>query len=73
MPFYKMDESFFTSWKTEINNFAKNGVTDVYAENALNKILQKVHLYPCYYSNHLCMEIDTPNDLSLAQSLIQGK
>jgi phosphoenolpyruvate phosphomutase len=73
MPFYKLEGKFFLHWKKIIHQFITKGITDVYAENALNTILDRENLFPYYYTNQLCMEIDTPNDLELAQSLISRK
>ncbi len=70
MPLYKLTKDFFLTWKHQMSEFVKRGETDVYAENAFNIISPQLLLQPFYYSNQLCMEIDTPDDLSLAQSLI---
>jgi phosphoenolpyruvate phosphomutase len=73
MPFYKMSEKFFLRWKKEIDVFIAKGTTDVYAENAFNAISHQLHLFPHYYLQEFCMEIDTPEDLELAQNWISRR
>lgn len=70
MPLYKLTKDFFLTWKHQMAEFVRRGETGVYAEKAFNVISHQLLLRPFYFSNQLCMEIDTPDDLSLAQSLI---
>jgi len=67
MPVYKLSESKFAIWLGEIENFVSNQQLSVYAENAFNQVSKKISLKPSYYSNILCMEVDTPEDLELAK------
>ena len=69
-PFYKLEKSFWQTWKNEINEYCKNGETGVYAENALNDLLDQIDLNPLDLKGSLCMEIDTKDDLSLIKRII---
>lgn len=62
-PMYKLKKDFFDLWMKEISNFINRGDVGVYAENALNNILDKLHLYPIYYTKGICSEIDDKKDL----------
>ena len=62
-PFYKLEKSFWRLWKNKIHEFCKNGDTDVYAENALNILLDDIDLKALDLKGSLCMEIDTEGDL----------
>ncbi|MCK9543919.1 MAG: NTP transferase domain-containing protein [Novosphingobium sp.] len=65
IPFYKITKEFIIEWINEMENFGKLNILEVYAENALNKKLDKLELNPEYYENKLCMEIDDKNDLKI--------
>jgi phosphoenolpyruvate phosphomutase len=67
MPVYKLSKSKFAIWLNEIKNFIANQEVSVYAENAFNNVSDKIELKPFYYSNILCMEVDTPEDLEIAK------
>ena len=71
MPFYKLSKAFFLRWKNEIARYINQGIDQVYAENAFNDISHEIILHPYYYTDRFCLEIDTPEDLSLAQSLLK--
>ena len=45
-PFYKLKKEDWNAWKNKIHEFCQNGKTDVYAENALNLILDQVNIHP---------------------------
>ncbi|MEK6984240.1 MAG: sugar phosphate nucleotidyltransferase [Nanoarchaeota archaeon] len=66
-PIYKLSKQDFKLWLHEIGEFVKNGEVKVYAENAFNKISNKINLHPVYFSNEFCMEIDNFNDLKIAK------
>ncbi|MBR5503985.1 MAG: hypothetical protein IKV87_06050 [Methanobrevibacter sp.] len=69
--FYKMKKSFWQNWKKKINEFCLNGATDVYAENALNVLLDDMDLNALDLKGSLCMEVDTVEDLEIAKELIK--
>jgi len=62
-PLYKINKEDWQEWLNYIINYCKNGKLSCYAENAFNEVSDRCHIYPMDFSNHLCMEIDTPNDL----------
>jgi len=63
LPFYKFLMKDWILWAKEISRFCFNGKKDVYAEDALNNILDQMNLIPHDIKGNLCMEIDTPEDL----------
>lgn len=69
-PFYKMDKLFWQTWKDKINEFCNNGDTGVYAENALNVLINEIDLKALDLKGSLCMEIDTEEDLSKIKEII---
>ena len=62
-PFYKLKNKDWNLWKNKINEFCKNNDDNVYAENALNTILNDLKLEPLNLNGELCMEVDTNEDL----------
>lgn len=68
MPFYKLDRSSYLEWDREITNFVENGKVDCYAEEALNKLLERnFNLRPVDFSLKECMEVDNKKDLQRAK------
>ena len=59
-------------WLNEIEDFIKKDIVQCYAEDALNKITDKVILFPAYYDKEFCIEIDNKDDLNRANSLIEN-
>ncbi|KYK28107.1 hypothetical protein AYK20_01725 [Thermoplasmatales archaeon SG8-52-1] len=70
MPMYKFSKKDFLIWMTEIEKEIKNGNINIYAEDAFNKISEKMKLIPLYFTKEFCMEIDTKNDLENAKRII---
>jgi phosphoenolpyruvate phosphomutase len=70
-PLYKLLNKDYKSWADKISEFVKDGKTKVYAENALNEILDKLKLEGLDVKGRLCMEVDTISDLQLLQSKLQ--
>lgn len=70
-PLYKFSKADFLYWLNEIEEFIQKGDVKRYAEDAFNKISDKIMLRPVYFDDELCMEIDTTEDLRMARSLIQ--
>ena len=66
-PLYKFSKADFLSWLDEIEKFISKGRTKRYAEDAFNKISDKLILRPLYFDAELCMEIDTMDDLNIAR------
>ncbi|MHA1874274.1 MAG: phosphocholine cytidylyltransferase family protein [Candidatus Heimdallarchaeaceae archaeon] len=71
MPLYKFSKKDFLAWIDEIDLELRNGNLQYYAEDAFNKISDKIILKPLYFEKELCMEIDTKEDLDNAKKLIQ--
>lgn len=69
-PLYKLNKEDWLLWAEAIEKFCVAGNTNVYAEEALNSILHQLPLHPVDLNGKLCMEVDTPEDLSLLKSKI---
>lgn len=72
-PLYKLSGSEWNIWMESIRTFCDNGKTDVYAEEALNKVLNKIFLRPLDIKGRLCMEVDTMDDLMLLRKKIAAQ
>ena len=62
-PAYKLLRADICQWMKEIEKFCQQGKTDVYAENALNMILEKLDMRPLFLEGRLCNEVDNLTDL----------
>ena len=67
-PLYKLNGGDWNVWKESIHEFCDEGKIDVYAEEALNNVLNEVILKPLDVKGRLCMEVDTIYDLQLLKS-----
>lgn len=72
IPMYRFSREGMQDWLKEMAQFAKAGRLNVYAEDALNNLLDKISLYPVFIEREFCMEIDTPEDLELARRMLAG-
>jgi len=70
-PLYKLSKEFFLNWLIQIEIFIKNNQVNLYAEDALNEILNQVSLKPIYFNTLFCMEIDDFEDLNRARSIFK--
>ena len=70
-PFYKLKNHDWQAWKSNISNFCSNNKTNVYAENALNEITDKVLIKPMDLKGLLCMEVDNKNDLEKVKEILK--
>lgn len=66
-PIYKFGEEDFGLWMRKIDEYINKGWQQCYAELAFNEISDQISLSPHYVSCSLCMEVDDPNDLALAE------
>lgn len=66
-PIYHLKKNDWDAWAQSIIDFCEKGLTNVYAEEALNSILEKIPLFPFDLNGEICMEIDTPEDLRILQ------
>lgn len=64
-PAYKLQKADMEAWLEAISGFCRRGETGVYAENALNTILDRVEMVPVALEGRLCSEIDNPEDLEI--------
>ena len=67
-PLYKFSKSDFLYWLDEIEKFIREGDIKSYAEDAFNKISDKIILRPLYFNEEFCMEIDTKEDFKIARA-----
>ncbi len=72
-PIYKIAKNEFIVWMNEIEKFVKEGNTEVYAENAFNRISGEIKLHPAYFGEEFCMEIDDFKDLEIAESYFKHR
>ncbi|MBI2135152.1 phosphocholine cytidylyltransferase family protein [Candidatus Woesearchaeota archaeon] len=72
-PVYRISKKDFRLWMEEISKFIKRKDVTVYAENAFNNISSKLKLYPVYYQDEFCMEIDNFDDLQKARKFFRRK
>lgn len=68
-PLYKFSKLDLLYWLNEIEKFVKKGDLKIYAESVFNEISDKVLLLPLYFTEEICLEIDTEEDLELARNL----
>lgn len=61
-PLYKLSRDCLLKWCFKVEEFVNNGNTLVYAENALNEILNDVNIYAKSYEGNFIDEIDTLDD-----------
>lgn len=71
-PVYKFSKNGFRLLLEEIEKFIQRNELTVYAENAFNNISDNLKVYPVYYQDEFCMEIDNFNDLEIARKFFQG-
>jgi choline kinase len=73
LPFYKLSKEAMNVWLSEIASFVGQGKTNLYAEEAFNRISGKIGLAPLSIGdNELCMEVDDKHDLARARKLLAG-
>lgn len=62
-PAYRLRKADMELWLEAVSSFCRRGETGVYAENALNTVLDRVEMVPLALKGRLCNEIDDPEDL----------
>ncbi len=63
-PFYKLSKNILLSWSKAVEQFVSSGNVGVYAENALNTILDSIEISVKSYKNNYIDEIDNLEDYS---------
>ncbi len=72
MPVYKWLASDMKLWMEEIGKLVQAGDVTCYAEKAFNAISDKIILAPYRYTmDDVCMEVDTLEDVKLAEGLLR--
>lgn len=70
MPFYKLSSESMAVWLEAVEALIAHGDINVYAENAANTVMTALDLHALSYADMVMVEVDTPEDLKLAQTLI---
>ena len=68
LPMYKFSKRDFLFWLNECEAHIEKGDVNIYAENVFNDISDELLLYPLYFNDELCMEIDTKEELEIARN-----
>lgn len=71
-PLYRLNLSEWKMWLDSIVSYCESGRVTCYAENALNDVLDKCRIYPLDYTDRLCSEIDTPEDLAIVRDKLKS-
>ncbi len=61
-PLYKLSKDDLFKWKNQVRRFVKDGIVNVYAENALNTITDTTSIYGMSYKDDFIEEIDNQED-----------
>jgi len=72
LPMYKFSKSDFLFWLNECGEYIEKGEVNIYAENVFNEISNELLLYPLYFDDELCMEIDTKEELEIARNKLMA-
>lgn len=64
-PLYKLLKKDWLLWLDKICEFCADGQRKCYAENAFNTISDECEVYTMDFTDKLCAEIDTPEDLAV--------
>lgn len=70
-PLYKLSKNDINEWKNKVKEFVDNGQINVYAENALNEITDKVSIIGMSYKDDYIEEIDNEEDYCRVSSEIK--
>lgn len=71
-PLYKINKKDWKVWLDRIIAYCERGQVSCYAEDAFNTISDRCHIYPMDFTDHLCAEIDTPDDLVVIKTILSG-
>ena len=70
-PLYKISKEDWQVWLDQIIVYCENGQVSCYAENAFNEVSDRCHIYPFDFTNRLCAEIDTQEDLEIIKQKLR--
>lgn len=71
-PLYNLRLKDWRIWLDSIASFCEEGNTGCYAENALNKVTDRVTIAPLDVKDMLVSEIDNEEDLNMIRSRLRG-
>lgn len=69
---YRLTPEAMGIWLSEVESFVAAGETGVYAENAANKVFDRMHVKAHPYTGHVLEEIDTPEDLARVSAMVRA-
>jgi phosphoenolpyruvate phosphomutase len=72
LPMYKFSKGDFLFWLNESKQYIEKGKVKIYAENVFNEISDDLLLFPLYFDDELCIEIDTKEELEIAERYLSG-
>jgi choline kinase len=72
-PLYKLNRKDWALWQNVIHEFCNDGKDQVYAENALNTITDKIDLFPLDINGRFCTEIDNEEDLMWVKKILNKR
>ncbi len=70
-PLYKLLKDDWNLWLDQIVNFCDRGERNVYAENALNEVSDRVCIKPFDVNQRICTEVDNLDDLERVQTMMK--
>ena len=70
-PLYKINAADFKVWLDEIVSFCESDNRKCYAENAFNEVSDRCKIVPLDFTDALCAEIDTPEDLAVVSARVR--
>ncbi len=68
---YHLKRPDWKVWMNKIIEFCETGKTKVYAENALNELNGAANIHILDVKDHLCSEIDNPEDLAVVSEKLK--
>lgn len=71
-PLYKLTKNDLKIWMNKVEEFVLAGNVNVYAENALNEVSDKLDIFPISYEKYYINEIDNVDDYEKVSSEIRN-
>lgn len=69
---FKLLKKDMKIWMDEIDAFVSQGIVDCYAEDAFNRVSDKITLLPLVFENAVGMDIDREEDIKTAERLLKS-